>query len=261
MWELYGDFLVQSQKLGINAPQGVVFHKECQSCDPYRLAEFYTLPVAVLVENPHTDGRWLQLIVNKLRPRLARYLNGPGKAVDLRHGGGIGSVPAELRRLAEEYRRYHPGEAVPLRVVVIVDSDRESPDHISGSANQVMRVASELGATCHVLAKRSIENYIPDDALDTFVQQRADRRYAVEVIKSLSAPARDFYPMKAGLTADLHSRSGSLYPDDIPLGVGLGDFMADFLDNFSHSLSGQGLRERDRVLEFEELLDKLEKNL
>jgi hypothetical protein len=141
------------------------------------------------------------------------------------------------------------------------DSDAKHPGDISAQALDVKRTSRELGVTAHVLQKRSIENYIPDDALIDFASTRVDRQWAVQKITSLPPPARDHYPMKDGLTDSDIEHSKGLYPEGFPRNLKLGDFMHDFLDNFSYTLENFSLRQRDGVGELDLLLDALEQNL
>jgi hypothetical protein len=260
-WRIYGDFISQAFKTVINSNQSWVAHDACSGCDPDRLARFYALPTLLIVENATTDGSWIQTIATKLRPRLAKAFVGAPPLVEIAQAGGIGEIPKELNRLGKRYVDARPGSSVPLRVLVVSDSDAKIPGQPSAEAREVVRAAAELGASSHVLAKRTIENYFPDESLRTYARQRADRREVVELITGLSGAARDHYPMKKGLRASEVNSVTPQYDAGIDLERGLGDFTDDLLSNFQYSITAPDLKGRDGRGELEELLDKLERNL
>lgn len=261
VWRLYGEYLQQAWKTLINSPQRWVNHPDCAACDPAKLAEYYNQPYVLLLENQYTDGRWIKAIIKRLRPRLAYAFAQIHPRLSIQQAGGIGEIPKVLREIARDYERSRPGGLAPLCIMTIADSDAKRPGAISEQARQVTRVAEELGVASHILHKRSIENYVPDDALLAYSSVRTERRDASEFIVSLPAVARDHYPMKAGLSVRDVEEFSDVYPTETPVGIKLGDFISDLLENFEHLLNAAALRERDGSEELEEILDKLERNL
>jgi hypothetical protein len=185
-----------------------------------------------------------------------RYLG-----IELFHAGGIGQMPRHLETLTQRYRQARPAETLPLRIIALADSDAKMPGHPSPQARNVNRSAATHGAKAHVLRKRTIENYVPDDALHQYADRHPDRREAITFVTSLSVPARDHYPLKYGLHQAELSEAGSMYPSGTPVGLRVGDFISDFLSDHSIRVEAEQLRRRDGVLELEEILDLLEENL
>ncbi len=261
LWRTYREFLRQSYKQVINSPMTIASHSDCSSCDPALLITFYTLPVLILVEDVHSDGEWVRFIAIKLRPRLARRMTSRYPDIEFRHAGGIGQIPAELRRLSKQYRANRPADRIPLRIAAISDGDAKLPGVQSADARAVVRAGAETGADVHVLRKRTIENYVPDEALLNYAAKHDSQR-AAEYITSLRGHARDHYPVKAGLTDAELSEVGSLYGNSPPAGLGMGEFMRDYLANSAYSITeGHQLKGRDASGELDELLDLLERNL
>lgn len=258
VWRLYGEYLRHGYKRSINSAKWSG-HDNCSGCDPARVAAFYSLPLVLVVENCSSDGMWVELLINKLRPDLRWSIQGPQPALDIQQAGGIGEIPKELYRIVD---RRAPA-AIPgacRRLVALADSDSCGPGGMSASAKAVASAAGKLGVPFHILLKRSIENYIPDEALWAYADKRADKRYAVSYILTLTGPARDYYPMKAGLNGATLATS-ELFPADSPVGVGLGDFIVDFLDSFSHVVEAGHLRRRDGNGELDSFLCLIEENL
>lgn len=258
MWRLYGEYLRQGYKRSTNRAKWSS-HDNCSECDPARIAAFYSLPLVLVVENYSSDGMWVQLLIRKLRPGLRWSTQGPQPALDIHQAGGIGEIPKELRRIVE-LRASVAIPGVGRRLVVLADSDSCGPGSMSASAKAVAGTAGELDVPAHILQKRSIENYIPDEALRAYAEKRADKNYAVSHIVSLTGRARDYYPMKTGLSGAALA-ADDVFPADSPIGVGLGDFMVDFLNSFSHVVEAGQLRRRDGNGELDSFLRLLEEDL
>jgi hypothetical protein len=258
IWNVYGSILSRQYRLSANSHQSWVMHRDCADCDAEKIGRFYSLPTLLVVENAGTDGAWVKLIVERIRPKISRFFGGPNPMVMIAQAGGIGEIPKELRRLSVPYLQSRPRDDVPLRVLALSDSDGNAPGLQSSSAADVDKVATEIGATPHVLRKRAIENYMPDDALHAYGNLRRDRQAAVLQILHLSVDARDYYPMKEGLSA---GQASAIYPTGMELGLGLGDFIMDLITNLNHTIDGAGLRSRDGIGELEVFLEKLEINL
>jgi len=261
LWNLYGEYLVQASKQAVNSPQKWVHSGDCDHCDVAKLAHFCELPTVLIVENIATDGEWVKFIVSKLRPRLTRYLSGRHIGLEVRQAGGIGEIPKELERVVDRYRKALPHDSIPLRVIALADSDSISPGNLSLNAREVRRMATRLGATSHILTKRTIENYVPDGSLRMYAIHRPNYAAAIRFIVSLTGPARDHYPMKEGLKESELEATGSMYPPSTPLGLKIGDFIIDFINDMTPLVDSSELRQRDGKNELEDFLNLLEENL
>jgi hypothetical protein len=260
-WSTYGDYLTQAYKRSINYSSAIASHADCANCVPDKVADYYSRPVLVIVENISSYGAWLELIANKLRRRLADRMGGRHPSISFVQAGGIGEIPKAVGRLAPAYDRARPDPQLPLRVVVFSDSDAKLPGQPSQQARDARSCAAAAGADVHILSKRTIENYIPDGALHDYARQRAHARTAVQHVTHLSGPPRDHYPLKTGLTAEELAETDTFYPASTSIGLGLGDFIVDFISTAGTDLEPRELRSRDGAGEFDAILDLLERNL
>jgi hypothetical protein len=261
LWQLYGDVLIQSYKQTVSSPMTVAIIPDCGHCNPDRLVAFLTLPVAVIVEDIHSDAEWFKAVANTLRPRLARRMTGTRPSIEFKHAGGISQIPNEIERLAAIYRRMRLAEHLPLRVVAISDSDAKLPGAPSSQARAVQSTAAREGIDAHVLRKRTIENYVPDDTLLAYASVRREKLSAANYITKFNGKARDHYPMKDGITEHEIEEVGGLYGRSPQLNVGMGEFMRDLLTHFYQLIEMRPLRQRDQDSELEILLDLVERNL
>jgi hypothetical protein len=258
VWRVWADQIKQSYRLNANRA-GLLKPAPCEACRPLALIQFCELPVLLLVENATTDGGFFGLALAKLRPHISAAFSGVQPRLRVENGGGAGELGKEIRRHSDRYCAVRPSGTAPARVVAVADSDAKAPGERTSNTTALLKATAETGAALHVLRKRTIENYVPDDALRAYAAKRTDKAAAVELVVSLTGPARDHYPMKRGLSAK--DQATGLYPSQTPVEVGLDDFIADFLADFSHTVTGRGLRERDHDGDLERLLDLLEENL
>lgn len=261
VWDCYGEYLVQASKQAINSYQRWAQNADCSVCDASKVAQFWELPTILIVEDADSDGAWTMLITRKLRPRLFRFMTGRYVGLEIRHAGGIDRIPRELERISRHYREARPAELLPLRVLALADSDAKTPGNPSDAARRVEEAAQTSGSIAHILQKRTIENYMPDNSLYEYVSRHPDRREAVAFITRLTGPARDHYPLKEGLSERELDETGSMYPQGTPVRLGMGNFIRDFLNDFSIRVEAQSLRERDGVNELDRVLDLFEENL
>lgn len=156
-------------------------------------------PVKILVENRLRDGALLEVAVRLLAGEALRLLwtepPTPG-AIDVLHAGETGDMPGFIEREAEQARQAD----LPLRLIVIVDSDRGGPQQPpSIKATRIKQVASDKNAHPFILTKREGENYIPDAHWRAELQRDPDNRdWAQKMtgIMAMSADDRDYCDME-----------------------------------------------------------------
>lgn len=89
---------------------------------------------------------------------LRRY--GKDRSVVVMHMGGSDLINGKRSHELEELTRITPD------VFAVIDSERDSTDAVLEAARaDFQRVCDQLGIRCHVLERRAIENYFPQDAI------------------------------------------------------------------------------------------------
>ena len=236
------------------------FLPDCSSCDPEKLASYLELDLKLVLENAGTDGKYLRLVLGLLRPSLRSRLDPAKGYIDVRQAGGITEVAKEVGRVMDG-RRSRLLADLPTRVIAVIDSDSPRPGSPTLQAKQAADDVLAQGVPVHVLAMRSIENYVPDEALLIYVAARADRAPAAAVVAKLKTVERDHYPMKSGLSAKERDAPDSVFGATLELSLGLGDFVTDLVDNFAHAVRADDLLRRDAGGDLMRLLQLIEENL
>ena len=253
---MYGEWIGKRYKQGINVKRAVFSPALCQDCDPGRLVKYLELEVVVLVENASSDGRFLRKAIEHLRPELGRLFADP-RVIDIRQAGGIGELMKEAERCMAFRSALVPAGA-PSRVIAVADSDAPKPAALSSAAKSLVGNGEKKGYGVHVLAKRAIENYVPDEALAEYRRIRPHAGKAIDLVLGLDDVARDHYPMKTGL--DESAAKTGLYPDDVLLHAAVGDFIVDLLTECPQALDQASLCARDHGQDLLALIELLEAN-
>lgn len=233
--------------------------------------------LTILVEDREADGRLLELIVDELAPpemqRVWRAAVSP-PSVRVDSSGGIGSMQARLERaLADAH-----GEGRPARVFVLCDSDRRWPGDEDAEGTKVaIRVRAFCEAQdvpCHVLCKRTVENYIPDQVFRELLDdpEWTSRHATIRALLDLNATQRDHLPIKDGLSTNERERASAtgLYNPEDDERLALLEKrifrrsprpMVALTDERRGAFTARGMSERDGAGELRVLLDKIFKEL
>lgn len=186
----------------------------------------------VLLEDSITDRAFLLCVASREERRHVEHLE---RREHLRfdQGGGLGSMK---RRIMQE--RQQDSKAMPLTTWVLFDSDALRPGQPSRDSERLRSECAEASVPYHQLQRRSIESYLPLQALRAWAErggpQSADARRAVRAFGKLTPDQRAHFNMKAGFEGDARRNDatpGDLYdglPDHIrvPLAHGFGEDIA-----------------------------------
>lgn len=156
-------------------------------------------PVYVFLENNHADKNFFQSFMSPgERRQFAERCE--RDSIRLIHGGGLGDLKRQMRDIAGQM----DVKIRPYLCLVLIDSDALEPGKPSGTSQGVIEAAKELGLTaCYQLARRSIENYLTDNALSMWCCENAHKTnklyHCLRSFLNLPPQLRYHYNMKKGL--------------------------------------------------------------
>ncbi|PFL17921.1 hypothetical protein COJ07_21290 [Bacillus cereus] len=149
--------------------------------------DFLGQPLKIILENVESD----RLFIEKCLELLTE--NGVDKLwIEFVHGGG-----SDLSKVAQSINGKH-------RTICIIDSDVISPPNIYNtsskerSINKIKRICESQGYLLHILNKREMENYLPDEALKHYLEQQSHN--LEHIYFSFPEQCKDYFDMKKGLT-------------------------------------------------------------
>lgn len=162
------------------------------SAEAGRALRIANSPLKVLVESRLRDGALLDVAVRLLAGEPVRrlWITPPiPLAMEVLHAGGTGDMPGFMEQEANNAR----AAELPLRLIVVVDSDRTSPEQLpSSKATEIEQKARELGARPLILTKHEAENYIPDFHWRAeLARDPRNPRWANDMTAILSMPSND----------------------------------------------------------------------
>jgi len=231
---------------------------------PGAARRYLSRPLEVLVENQFTDAAFVEVIIEHLGwDALRDLLQCAPPPLAIRGAGGAGEMPKHISQCVQAAA----ADKIPLRLVVLADSDGHMSGEIREKATRVRDLCQEHDVPCHVLRKREIENYIPDDVLVAWSRPRgsSERRARVEALRRLDRQQRDHYPMKKGLrnkaghSAELFSTISA--EDRAALDQGFGSDVIAVLSKEPQAVTADGLRQRDGCGELDAILRMIAERL
>jgi hypothetical protein len=237
---------------------------ESGALPPQTAARFVVEPLLIMMENRFSDGRLIDAALTFLAPAIVRkHREIAPKAIRYDSPGGNGELP----KLIQEYEAKAREDGMPLRAIVLTDSDAEVPEAVSCDALNVSQACNDAGIQCCILRKRSIENYIPDEVLDAWLPYPGYLRRTLDALKRLNVEQRDHFPMKKGLKLGAaRDVVKSLYQgvsvaDQADLEQGFGQDVIHKLDDYADTLSADALRRRDIQGELDHLVEMIANEL
>ena len=165
-----------------------------------------------------------------------------------------------------------------------MDSDKKFPDDtLDLNKEKISNFSTINNFECHILSKRSMENYLPDEVFD-FIPRANINRNLIDIYKNFPNPfQKDFFNISKGFTnkkkreirSDLDTGVQQLYnvltvPDSdfeiLDKGLQIGDFKSVFPKLFEHNeITKENLLDRVRHQqknnELQEIVDKILKLL
>ncbi len=173
---------------------------------------FLSQPLRILMENIESDGLFLDAVFDVLGTDELRDLR-KCKPPALEYDSPGGS---ELPKRIEHYLDDPVWRGIPRRLFVFTDSDRLTAGADlapSSVARQVTELCEDRGVPFHVLRKRAIENYLPQEALEAWAASpgRTVVRPKVAMMARLDTEQRDYFPMKKGFLKGIREEQKDLF--------------------------------------------------
>jgi hypothetical protein len=177
-----------------------------QQLQPIMALRLLQLPLLVVVEDAVNDAHFVRALT---RPEFSPTLRDAERFhwLEFSHGGGIGSAP----RLVDAWK--HDPLSV-CRRFVIFDSDARTKGQPSSESEKLRQGCLSAQIPHHQLHRRSIENYLPLQALHQWAQRglapvpQTSAMKLVVALQALPVQLRYFYNFKSGRKRD-RARKGA----------------------------------------------------
>ena len=157
---------------------------------PTEAVMYLLQPITILLENGVYDSYFIKALIRIYAQggRLQNFISNNW----LRFGNGGGCT--NMLTLLKSQVEFFGGKSKFMKVYVLVDSDKRYPSDNIDKYGPLISYLTETNIPYHILSKRSMENYLPEESYDVFVKGRT--RHEIEIWKnayiSLSAKQKDF---------------------------------------------------------------------
>jgi hypothetical protein len=161
---------------------------------------FFIQPISIILENSKNDAYFLNSVF-KFLDEDNRILNYIQKGwIQFENAGGCDNIQNFLEGKLQSFNSLpKQNKSSYLRCFVLMDSDKKHQNDNLGSKKQETKdFLIENSIEIHILEKRSIENYVPIEAIETL---KTNQKYTswIEAYKSLEEPQKDFFSIENGL--------------------------------------------------------------
>jgi len=165
---------------------------EAKIFSPSEAVDYISEPLSVLVENSLNDGYFIKALIRSFGSYKINKALLENK-VRMDNSGGCGNT----RNRILSYLQGNP-KPKNLRLYIIWDSDKEYVLHEQNKYNKDIEDLADLNVNYHILCKRAIENYMPDEALRQLCGKPFLSWY--NAYSHLTAIQKDYYCVADGFT-------------------------------------------------------------
>jgi len=167
---------------------------------------FFNTRVSILVENGRNDAHFLKTIFkffDKSVSEKKRLLNFcKNDWIHFDNAGGwtnIDNVVEGLKNSLEDFCTEQGRDVKDfIRCFVLMDSDKQFPNDIPEKKIELKDKLEELGIEVHILNKRAMENYMPDEVINDEATKNINVKNWNKAYQHLNAEQKDFLNFQKG---------------------------------------------------------------
>lgn len=161
---------------------------------------FFIQPISIILENSKNDAHFLNAIF-KYFDENNRILNYIQKGwIQFENAGGCGNIQNFIEGKLQSFNSLpKQNKSSYLKCFVIMDSDKKHQnDSIDSKKQETLSFLRANFIENHILEKRSIENYVPIEAIETL---KSNSNYSnwIDAYKNLEETQKDFFSIENGL--------------------------------------------------------------
>ena len=168
----------------------------------------------IILENRLNDSYFLNALITNFKNRskiIKRHLDNGW--LDYGNGGGLDNITNEVNAMMRPFENLPKENHKYLRCFVLVDSDKKFPDDSTKpNRENLFQFLNNLEISYHELEKREMENYLPDEVIET-IEYNND---FIQAYLKLNNSQKDCFDLEEGFTENSNSSSTevrALYAD------------------------------------------------
>ncbi len=156
---------------------------------------FFNQPLIIILENSLNDGFFVDSLLSVFEEEGSEIRRQKQNGwVEYGNAGGCGNIKNFIEARKSNFLFLPKKEHNYLRLYVLIDSDKRYPNDTSVSRVKLEEYLGENNVPFHILEKREIENYIPDEIIGTIV---GHDEY-INAYKALNPIPKDYFDVEKG---------------------------------------------------------------
>ncbi len=212
-------------------PQYTVSDIETQYFNLEEAIRFFVQPVSIILENSLNDAYFIKALVCFFDDTGEAKRHLENNWIQFENAGGCDNIINFIEGKSHSFNNLPKNNHQYLRILNIMDSDKKFPDDkIRVNKLKTLRYLVNNNCSSHILRKRSMENYLPDEMLDSIPRYNTNKDL-INIYKMFSNPfQKDFFSISKGFT-NKKNKEGTLKQTRADLEAGVKEFYLDVLEN------------------------------
>lgn len=237
----------ESESFSTKSPAQVRISEERKTSNYLNIEEairYLKQPVGIVLENNLNDQFFFDAIVKHLADDNLLSTHFKNGWIEYINGGGCDNIPNVLEGKANSFINLPKEKNHYLRVYILFDSDSKYPNApLKDSYKKIFPKLQLLGIPFHLLHKRSMENYLPDEAFSEIGS--ITKEYKLAYLR-MNSEQKDFFSIQKGfenvsdrtaLEPDVQTLYSSLNEEDFLIlkqGAKMANFKSEFPKYMTH---------------------------
>ncbi len=197
--DIIGDSIIRTLQISPSSTADVTI-SESKTQNVFSLKEAYYYlkqPFVILLENSYNDSHFLNSLLLNF-PKEGKKISSHKKERWMKYGmGGGTTIPDVIKSETDSFSHsiFSKEKHKYLRYFVLMDSDKKYPDmELEPQKVNLIEFLKEKEIPYHILEKREMENYLPDEALSEI----NDNKDFIEAYLRLKPVQKDYFDLQKG---------------------------------------------------------------
>ena len=162
---------------------------------------YFIQPLSVVLENSKNDACFMNTIFKHFADDTKIKTHLENNWIQFENAGGCDNIKNFLEGKKQSFNSLPKSDKSKyLRCFVLMDSDKLHPTQpLEVNKKSTLQFLVDNSISRHILRKRSIENYVPIEAIET-LKTNANYSPWVDAYKSLSETQKDYFSVENGLS-------------------------------------------------------------
>jgi hypothetical protein len=160
---------------------------------------YFIQPISIILENSKNDACFMKTIFTHFAndDKIQNYLN--NNWIQFENAGGCDGVKNFIEGKKQSFNSLpKTDKSFYLRAFVLIDSDKlYLHEGLKQNKKSILKYLVQNSVSRHILRKRSIENYVPKEAIQT-LKNNPNFSTWIDAFLSLSNEQKDFFSIEKG---------------------------------------------------------------